>query len=144
MNKVILVGRLVRDPDIRYSAGETPMCIARYTLAVDRRFKGKDNVTADFISCVTFGKSGEFAEKYLRQGMKIAVVGRITTGSYEKNGQKVYTTEVTVEEHEFVESKNSGSTFAESGTNNSFSNTSTMDDDGFTSMVEGINDDIPF
>ena len=144
MNKVILVGRLVRDPDIRYSAGETPMCIARYTLAVDRRFKGKDNVSADFISCVAFGKTGEFVEKYLRQGMKIGVVGRITTGSYEKNGQKIYTTEVTVEEHEFVESKNASASFADSSTNDSFSNASTMDDVGFTSMVEGINDDIPF
>ncbi len=141
MNKVILVGRLVRDPDIRYSAGDTPICIARYTLAVDRRFKTKDNVTADFISCVALGKSGEFVEKYLRQGMKIGVVGRITTGSYEKNGQKIYTTEVTVEEHEFVESKSSSSSSSNTVTNEVFEST---DNDGFTSMVSGITEDIPF
>lgn len=103
MNKVILCGRLTKDPDVRYSQGENEMAIARYNLAVDRR--GKDKET-DFISCVAFGKSGEFAEKYLRKGMKILVSGRIQTGSYKnKDGQTVYTTDVVVEEHEFCESK---------------------------------------
>lgn len=102
-NKVILTGRLTKDPEVRYSQGENAMCIARYNLAVDRR--GKDKET-DFISCVAFGKSGEFAEKYLRKGMKILVSGRIQTGSYKnKDGQTVYTTDVVVEEHEFCESK---------------------------------------
>ncbi len=109
MNKVILMGRLTRDPEVRYSQGETPTAIARYTLAVDRRFakNAANDQTADFISCVAFGKSGEFAEKYLRKGVKIAIEGRIQTGSYtNKDGQKVYTTEVVVENHEFAESKN--------------------------------------
>lgn len=102
MNRVIIIGRLTRDPDIRYVSGQQEStCIARYTLAVDRPGKDKG---ADFISCVAFGKGGEFAEKYLRQGTKIAVVGRIQTGSYtNKNGQKVYTTDVVVESHEFCE-----------------------------------------
>lgn len=112
MNKVILMGRLTRDPDIRYSQAAEPLAIARYTLAVDRRFQRRDNSgneqTADFISCVAFGKNGEFAEKYLKQGTKIAITGRIQTGSYtNKDGNKVYTTEVVVEEQEFAESKKS-------------------------------------
>ena len=115
MNKVILMGRLTRDPEVRYSNSQTgdQMAIARYTLAVDRRFarrNGGDNQqTADFITCVAFGRQGEFAEKYLKQGTKIAVTGRIQTGSYtNKEGQKVYTTEVVVEEQEFAESKGAG------------------------------------
>ncbi len=110
MNKVILMGRLTRDPEVRYSAGENSMAIARYTLAVDRRMARRDGSnnqqTADFIGCVAFGKSAEFAEKYLRQGLKIVVSGRIQTGSYtNKDGQKVYTTDVVVEDQEFAESK---------------------------------------
>lgn len=107
MNKVVLLGRLTRDPDIRYTQGENQMCIARYTLAVDRRYKqqGSDQ-DADFISCVAFGRSGEFAEKYLAKGTKIAVVGRLQTGSYtNKDGQKIFTTDVVVEEQYFAESK---------------------------------------
>ncbi len=107
MNKVILMGRLTRDPEVRYSAGESSTAFARYTLAVDRRFRreGSDQ-TADFIGCVAFGKSAEFAEKYLRQGTKICVTGRIQTGSYtNRDGQKVYTTDVVVEDQEFAESK---------------------------------------
>ena len=102
------MGRLVRDPEVRYSQGENAMAIARYTLAVDRRFnRNGDESTADFIGCVAFGKSGEFAEKYFRKGTKIAVTGRIQTGSYtNKDGVKVYTTDVVVEEQEFAESKN--------------------------------------
>lgn len=103
MNKVILMGRLTRDPDIRYTQGEEPMCVANYTLAVDRRTKKNET---DFITCKAFGKTGEFAEKYLSKGTKIAVVGRIQTGSYtNKEGKTVYTTDVIVEEHEFAESK---------------------------------------
>lgn len=112
MNKVILMGRLTREPDIRYSQGERQMAIARYTLAVDRRGRssagGEQN--ADFISCVAFDRSAEFAEKYLHQGTKIVVTGRIQTGSYtNKDGQRVYTTDVVVEEQEFAESKNASS-----------------------------------
>lgn len=105
MNKVCLCGRLTKDPDVRYSQGENSTCVARYSLAVDRRGKDKE---ADFISCVAFGKSGEFAEKYLKKGTKILVSGRIQTGSYEKDGKKVYTTDVLVEEHYFCEGKSSG------------------------------------
>lgn len=114
MNKVILMGRLTRDPEVRYSQAAEPLAIARYTLAVDRRFQRRENSgneqTADFISCVAFGKQGEFAEKYLKQGMKVAIMGRIQTGSYtNRDGNKVYTTDVVVEEHEFCESKMSSS-----------------------------------
>lgn len=110
MNKVILMGRLTRDPEVRYTQGDNAMAIARYSLAVDRRFKRDGEPDADFINCVAFGRSGEFAEKYLKKGTKVAVVGRIQTGSYtNKDGQKVYTTDVVVEEQEFAESKNSGS-----------------------------------
>ena len=108
MNKVILMGRLTREPDIRYSQGENAQAIARYTLAVDRRFRRQDgDQQADFIGCVAFGRQAEFAEKYLHQGTKIAITGRIQTGSYTRNdGTKVYTTDVVVEEQEFAESKN--------------------------------------
>lgn len=108
MNKVILMGRLTRDPEVRYStSGDNQLAIARYTLAVDRRFKRDgDAQTADFIRCVAFGRSGEFAEKYFHQGTKIVAEGRIQTGSYQdKDGKTVYTTEVVVENQEFAESK---------------------------------------
>ena len=106
MNKVIEMGRLVREPEIRYSQGANTTCIARYTLAVDRKFKQEGQPNADFINCIAFGKLGELAEKYLHKGVKIAVTGRIQTGSYtNKDGQKVYTTDVVVEEQEFCESK---------------------------------------
>ena len=117
MNKVILMGRLTRDPEVRYSqGGENSLAIARYTLAVDRRFKRNgDDQTADFIGCVAFGRNAEFAEKYFRQGLKIAVTGRIQTGSYtNRDGQKVYTTEVVVEDQEFAESKASSDSYAAS------------------------------
>lgn len=109
-NKIFLSGRLVRDPEVRYSQGENATCVARYTLASDRKYSKADDKQTDFINCVAFGKSGEFAEKYLKKGTKILVIGRIQTGSYEKDGKKVYTTDVVVEEHEFCESKNSGET----------------------------------
>ena len=106
MNKVIEIGRLTKDPEIRYSQGANTTCIARYTLAVDRKFKQEGQPTADFINCIAFGKLGEFAEKYLHKGVKIAVTGRIQTGSYKnKDGNTVYTTDVVVEEQEFCESK---------------------------------------
>ena len=115
MNKVILMGRLTRDPEVRYSAGENALAIARYTLAVDRRFRRDGEATAGFISCVSFGRTAEFAEKYFRQGLKIIVSGRIQTGSYtNRDGQKVYTTEVVVEEQEFAESKSASDNYAAS------------------------------
>ena len=139
MNKVILMGRLTRDPDIRYSQASEPLAIARYTLAVDRRFQRRDNSgneqTADFISCVAFGKNGEFVEKYLKQGTKIAITGRIQTGNYtNKEGVKIYTTEVVVEEQEFAESKKSQG-------NSDPDNTSV---DGFVDVPGGIGNDLPF
>ena len=109
MNKVILMGRLVRDPEVKYT-GAKPSAVARYTLAVDRRIKKEGGDQADFIQCVAFGKSGEFAEKYFKKGTKIVVEGRIQTGSYEKDGQRIYTTDVVVEQQEFAESKASGTT----------------------------------
>lgn len=106
MNKVVLMGRLTRDPDVRYTQGDRPLAVARYTLAVNRRFKRDNEPDADFISCVAFGRAGEFAEKYLKQGTKIVVSGRIQTGSYtNKDGMKVYTTDVVIEEQDFAESK---------------------------------------
>ena len=106
MNKVILIGRLTKDPEVRYTQGDNASAVARYTLAIDRRFKRDGEPTADFINCVAFAKNAEFAEKYLRQGTKIAIVGRIQTGSYtNRDGQKIYTTDIVVEEQEFAESK---------------------------------------
>ena len=106
MNKVILMGRLTRDPEVRYSQGDVSTAVARYTLAVDRRFRRDGEATADFINCVAFGRQAEFAERYLRQGTKIAITGRIQTGSYtNRDGVKVYTTDIVVEEQEFAESK---------------------------------------
>lgn len=138
MNKVILMGRLVRDPDVRYSQGEKPMAIARYTLAVDRKFKRDGEPNADFINCIAFGKNGEFAEKYLRKGIKIAVVGRIQTGSYtNKDSVKVYTTDVVVEEHEFAESKNA----SQSERPQSAPQT---DSYGFMNIPDGIDEELPF
>ena len=106
MNKTLLIGRTTKDPDIRYAQSEQPMTIARFNLAVDRRFKKEGEQSADFISCVAFGKTAEFIEKYVFKGTKIAVEGRIQTGSYtNKDGNKVYTTDVVVEQVEFAESK---------------------------------------
>lgn len=138
MNKVILMGRLTRDPEVKYSASN--MAVARYTLAVDRRFKKEGEATADFINCVAFGKAGEFAEKYFRQGTKIGVVGRVQTGSYtNKDGQKVYTTDIVVEEQEFAESKNTNQ-------NNSVNsnNPAQATGDGFMDIPAGIDEELPF
>ena len=148
MNKVILMGRLTRDPEVRYSQGENALAIARYTLAVDRRTARREGeATADFISCVAFGKSAEFAERYFRQGTKIVVSGRIQTGSYtNKDGQKVYTTDVIVEESEFAESKaNAGQ--APSGNNYQASPApapSANIGDGFMNIPDGIDEELPF
>lgn len=143
MNKVVLMGRLTREPEVRYSQqGEIPLAVARYTLAVERRMSrregGEDSQTADFISCVAFGKNGEFAEKYLHQGIKICVSGRIQTGSYtNRDGQKIYTTEVVVEEHEFAESKKS------SRENQTQPGTGICDE--FVNMPDGVDDmGLPF
>lgn len=135
MNKVILSGRLVADPEVRYTQGENSMAIARYRLASDRRFKREGEPTADFIPCVAFGKQGEFAEKYLHKGMKILVTGRIQTGSYTNNeGQKVYTTDIVVDEHEFCESKGNGNQTSAPQTN----------EDGFMNIPDGIDEELPF
>lgn len=148
MNKVVLMGRLTRDPDVRYSQGATPLAIARYTLAVDRRFKRDGEPTADFIPCVAFGKAGEFAEKYFRQGIRVTVCGRIQTGSYEnKDGQKVYTTDVIVEEQEFAESKSANEEYRQ---NQSFSAPKAAEQpsgdpgDGFMNIPDGIDEELPF
>lgn len=144
MNKVILMGRLTRDPEVRYTQGENAMAIARYTLAVDRRRQQQDGPTADFISCVGFGRNGEFAEKYLHKGIKIVVEGRIQTGSYtNKDGVKVYTTEVVVENHEFAESKNANGGNTEGGYASPQGNAPTADADGFMNIPDGI-EDLPF
>ena len=147
MNKVILMGRLTRDPDVRYSQGDNPMAIARYTLAVDRRFKRDgDQQTADFISCVAFGKNGEFAEKYLHQGTKIVAEGRIQTGSYtNKDGNKVYTTEVVVENQEFAESKASASNNEGGFQPQAQSAPTAPAGDGFMNIPDGVEDvGLPF
>ena len=147
MNKVILMGRLTRDPEIRYANNENNTCIANYTLAVDRRFKRQgDEQTADFIRCVAMGKNGEFAEKYLHQGTKIVVEGRIQTGSYtNKDGNKVYTTDVVVESHEFAESKAAS---GQNGNQSSFAPTrpepASADSDGFMNIPDSIDEELPF
>ena len=145
MNKVILMGRLTRDPEVRYSQSENAMAIARYTLAVDRRFnRNGDENTADFINCVAFGKAGEFAEKYFRKGIKIAVSGRIQRGSYtNKDGVKVYTTDVVVDDQEFAESKNNSS--AGDGGFAGGSRPQPVDaGDGFMNIPDGIDEELPF
>ncbi len=152
MNKVILMGRLTRDPDVRYTQGDNAMAIAKYTLAVDRRrtrSNGGDEQQADFISCTAFGKSGEFAEKYLHKGTKICVSGRIQTGSYtNKDGVKVYTTDVIIEDQEFAEGKNAAPANIPSGAPDSIStaadNGGQESAGGFMNIPDGIEDEIPF
>ena len=148
MNKVILMGRLTRDPEVRYStSGDSQLAIARYTLAVDRRFRrDNDQQTADFISCVAFGRNGEFAEKYLHQGTKIVAEGRIQTGSYtNKDGNKVYTTEVVVENQEFAESKASASNNEGGFQPQAQSAPTAPAGDGFMNIPDGVEDvGLPF
>ena len=150
MNKVILMGRLTRDPEVRYSAGENALAIASFTLAVDRRFRRDGEATADFINCVSFGRSAEFAEKYFRQGLKVVVSGRIQTGSYtNRDGQKVYTTEVVVEEQEFAESKAASDNYAASHPRTSapapsMPSPAAASADGFMNIPDGIDEELPF
>ena len=145
------MGRLTRDPEIKYTQGGNSMAIARYTLAVDRRFKRDGEPTADFINCVAFGKAAEFTERYFRQGLKVVVTGRIQTGSYtNKDGQKVYTTDVVVEEQEFAESKatsdaNAGSFSHAGGFQQAPAPTPAADaGDGFMNIPDGIDEELPF
>ena len=136
MNKVIEIGRLTKDPDIRYSQGANTTCVARYTLAVDRKFKQEGQPNADFINCIAFGKLGEFAEKYLHKGIKIAVTGRIQTGSYKnKDGNTVYTTDVVVEEQEFCESKSQSNSQPQPAPSN---------DNSWINIPYGVEDSLPF
>ena len=143
MNKVQLVGRLTRDPEIRYSQGENATATARFSVAVNRRFKNSEgNYDADFINCVAFGKSAEFVEKYFKKGMASGLTGRIQTGSYtSKDGQRVYTTDVVVEESEFVESK--GASNADNS-NTSRPAPSTANNNDFMSIPDGIDEELPF
>ena len=138
MNKVILLGRLTRDPEIRYTQGAEQTCVARYTLAVDRRYKREGEANADFIGCVAFGNQAQFAEKYLKQGTKIAIVGRIQTGSYtNKDRQKVYTTDIVIEEQEFAESKAAQTSTAQQPVpSNTFN--------GWQNIPDGIDENLPF
>jgi single-strand binding protein len=143
VNRVILMGRLTRDPDIRYTSGENSMAVARYTLAIDRAIKKQGEQSADFINCVAFSKAAEFAEKYFRQGMRVLVSGRIQTGNYtNKEGQKVYTTEVIVDTQEFADSKGAGDSSYKSSTRSS---TSSASIDGFMNIPDGVDDEgLPF
>ena len=137
MNKTVLMGRLTADPQVRYSQGDNATAVARYTLAVNRKFKKDGEPTADFIPCVVFGKSAEFTEKYFRKGMQVAISGRIQTGSYtNKDGVKVYTTEVIVEEQEFAESK--------AASQQNGSDSAPVSTDGFTNIPDGIDEQLPF
>lgn len=146
MNKVILMGRLTRDPEVKYSQGDNATAIARFTLAVERRIKRDNEASADFINCISFGRSAEFVEKYFRKGTKIVICGRIQTGSYtNKDGQKVYTTDIVIEEQDFAESKatsqqnNSGS--VQNNSNSRQSQKPQPDPDEFMSVDD---DDLPF
>lgn len=141
MNKVILIGRLVRDPDVRYSQGQNSTAVVKYSLAVPRKFKRDGDPECDFISCVAFGKNGEFAEKYLQKGVKIAVEGRIQTGSYmNKDGVKVYTTDVIIDSQEFAESKNAN----QQNTQEKPQPMPQTDSDGFMNIPDGIDSELPF
>ena len=144
MNRVILMGRLTKEPQIKYGEGNEPLCVARFTLAVDRRFKkAGDSQTADFISCVAFGKTGEFIERYGKQGTKFVLEGRIQTGSYtNRDGNRVYTTDVVVEGVEFAEKKSS----SENSNNNNWQQSDNgvqMTPDGFMNIPDGV-EDVPF
>ena len=142
MNKFIGLGRLTKDPEVRYTQGDNASAVARYSLAIDRKFKRDGEPTADFINCVAFGRSAEFAEKYLRQGSKIAIVGRIQTGSYtDRNGNKVYTTDIVVEEQEFAESKASQDTSEQEPKPSPYG---PADENGFINIPDGIDEELPF
>lgn len=144
MNKVVLMGRLTRDPEVRYTQGENPSAVARYTLAVDRRRRsGNDEQTADFINCVAFGRSGEFVEKYFKKGTKVVISGRIQTGSYtNRDGQKVYTTEVVVDDQEFAERKSDSD--AAGAAPAPATAPAPAQGDGFMNIPDGIDEELPF
>lgn len=142
MNKVMLMGRLTKDPNVRYSQGNEPMAVARFTLAVNRRKRKDEEQTADFISCVAFGKQGEFIEKYTHKGTKLVVSGRIQTGQYtNKDGATVYTTDVVCEEIEFAESKSSDSS---TGSSTSSGSSTPKADEGFVNVEDDIDEELPF
>ena len=150
MNKVILMGRLTRDPEIRYSQGERSTAVARYSLAVNRTFKRDGEPDADFINCVAFGRQAEFAEKYFHKGIRIVITGRIQTGSYtNKDGVRVYTTDIIVEEQEFAESKSAAA--SNGGDSNYAAYTPSRPEpsqaagDGFMAIPDGVDDEgLPF
>ncbi len=146
MNKVILIGRLTRDPEVRYTQGSEPRAIARYSLAVNRKFKRDGQPDADFINCVAFGRNGEFAEKFLKKGMQIAIVGSIQTGSYtDKDGNKRYTTDVIVDEHNFTESRKSfEERVGSEGASAPVNAPKTEKSDGFVAIDNFDDDDLPF
>ena len=146
MNKVILIGRLTRDPEVRYSQTDSTMAIARFSLAVDRRYKKQgDEVTADFFNCTAFGKQGEFVEKYLKQGTKVVVTGRIQNDNYtNKDGQKVYSVQIIVEEMEFAESKNASAGQGEQTGDNTLPAMGEPGSDGFMNVPDGIGNELPF
>ena len=153
MNKVVLMGRLTRDPEVRYSQGERSTAVARYSLAVPRRFKRDGDTDADFINCVSFGKTAEFAEKYFRQGMRICISGRIQTGSYvNRDGVKVYTTDVVVEEQDFCESKNANQQamgqadggYQQAPAYSGRPAPSAASGDGFMTIPDGLEEELPF
>ena len=147
MNKVILMGRLTRDPEVRYSQGDSQLAIGRFSIAVDRRFKRQgDTVTADFFNCTAFGKQAEFVEKYFKQGTKVVVTGRIQNDNYtNKEGQKVYSVQVIVEEMEFAESKNAAASSGGSFQNSPMGNTEPMaPEEGFMNIPDGIESSLPF
>ncbi len=163
MNKVVLMGRLTRNPDVRYSQGERSTCVARYTLAVNRRFKRDGEPDADFINCVAFGRQGEFAEKYLKQGTKIVISGRIQTGSYtNREGVRVYTTDIVVEEQDFAESKANAASYGGGYPQAGYQGAEVAQpqaparpdpanasgghaaDEGFMTIPEGIEEELPF
>lgn len=143
MNKVVLMGRLTRDPEVRYTEGDNPTTIARYTLAVDRKFKRDGEPTADFIRCIVFGKAAEFTEKYLQRGIKVVISGRIQTGSYtNRDGVKVYTTDIVIEEQDFAESKAVSEQNRENY--NREGQAGTAGSDGFMNVPEGLEEELPF
>lgn len=154
MNKVILMGRLTRDPEVRYSQGENATAVARFSIAVDRRFKRQGEPDADFFNCTAFGKQAEFVERYLRKGIKIVVSGRVQNDNYtNKDGQMVYSVRVMVEEIEFAESKNAGGNDG-GGYNGGYSNNNNYGGnqasapsgagDGFMNIPDGIDEELPF
>ena len=146
MNKVILMGRLTRDPEVRYSQGDNATAIARFTLAVDRRIKRDNEASVDYINCVSFGRSAEFAEKHLHKGTKIVIAGRIQTGSYtNKDGQKVYTTDIVIEEQDFAESKAAAAQNSNMGVPQpSAPQPSAAASDGFMNIPDGLEEELPF